>query len=202
MKVTGWKGWISATSHKHKENLSIVDYMPPIMSSINEPANIQELIRISQKATEEVGQSFVFLTFDLPVAKKAYDIIWQKPCLYKNVIIHLGVFHTMMSYLAAQGKIMKGSCFEEIVIEAGLCANGSLEKALSGKHYNRSMRMHTHMLEALERLLFTEFVQNTQCTRLVENLKLTAKPIENDANHNEMLRVIESDDFLLLFFRI
>ena len=65
----------------------------------------------------------------------------------------------MMSYLAAQGKIMKGSDFEEIVIEAGLCASGSLDKALSGKHYNRSMRMHTHMLEALERLLFKEFVQ-------------------------------------------
>jgi len=133
----------------------------------------------------------------MEIAKKAYDIIWQQPCLYKNVIIHLGVFHTMMSYLAAQGK--KGSGFEEIVIEAGLCANGSLEKALSGKHYNRAMRMHTHMLEAPERLLFSEFVQNTQCTRLVENLNLTAKPIESDANYNEMLRVLESDDFLLLF---
>ena len=94
---------------------------------------------------------------------------------------------------------MKGSGFEEIVIEAGLCASGSLEKALCGKHYNRSMRMHTHMLEALERLLFKEFVQNTRSNKLVENMKSTARNLENDTNHNDVNEVMSSDDFHQLF---
>ena len=77
------------------------------------------------------------MTFDLAVAKKAYALVWQHPDTYKNVFIHLGVFHTMLSYLGALGKVMRGSGFEEVVIEAGLCATGLLEKVLIGKHYNR-----------------------------------------------------------------
>ena len=47
-----------------------------------------------------------------------------------------------MSCLSAIGKLMKGSGFEEIVIEAGLCASGSLDSVLKGRHYNRAIRIH------------------------------------------------------------
>ena len=62
----------------------------------------------------------------------------------------------MLSF-GALGKHIKGSCFEEIVIEAGVCASGSLQKVMSGKHYNRALRAHKLVLEALERLLFEVF---------------------------------------------
>ena len=52
---------------------------------------------------------------------------------------------------------MQGSGFEDIVIEAGICASGSLKKVMSGKHYNRALRVHKLMLEGLERLLFQVF---------------------------------------------
>lgn len=55
------------------------------------------------------------------------------------------------------GKEIVGSGFEEIVIESGVCASGSLAKVVSGKHYNRAMRVHKLVLEALERLLFESF---------------------------------------------
>ena len=45
---------------------------------------------------------------------------------------------------------MKGSGFEDIVIEAGVCASGYLQKVMSGKHYNRALRVHKMVLEALE----------------------------------------------------
>ena len=47
---------------------------------------------------------------------------------FGNVIIKIGVFHTICSPFGALGKHMKGSGFEEIVVEAGVCASGSLQK--------------------------------------------------------------------------
>ena len=110
---------------------SVVDYMAPINASINENSTIQAVIQISQKATREVEQEYTFATFDLAVAKKAYALIWHDAERYKNVVIHSGVFHTVLSYLGALGKLMKGSGFEDIITEAGLCASGSLDKMMN-----------------------------------------------------------------------
>ena len=52
---------------------------------------------------------------------------------------------------------MKGSGLSEIVIEEGVCASMSLEKVISGKHFNRALRVHKVTLEALERLLLAKF---------------------------------------------
>ena len=56
---------------------------------------------------------------------------------------------------------MKGSGFDEIVIDGGLCASGPLDSVLKGRHYNRAMRIHACMEEALEILLFISFAQTS-----------------------------------------
>ena len=66
---------------------------------------------------------------------------------------------------------MRGSGFEHISIEAGICASGSMEGVLTGKHFNRSMRIHSIMLEAMERLLFETFEQNQSNKRVLEKAK-------------------------------
>ena len=91
--------------------------------------------------------------------RSLYDITWQKTEQFSNVIVHLGAFHIMCSYMGALGKIMTGSGFEDIVIESGVCASGSVEKVMSGKHYNRAMKVHQHMADAIERLLLHVFCE-------------------------------------------
>ena len=56
------------------------------------------------------------------------------------------------------GKVLEGSGFEEIVLESGLCASGSLNGVMSGKHYNRALNVHRVYLEAMERLLMKPFL--------------------------------------------
>ena len=50
----------------------------------------------------------------------------------------------------------------DILIESGICASGSVEKVLSGKHYNRALRVHQHMSDAVERMLLHEFCQSNK----------------------------------------
>jgi len=76
-----------------------------------------------------------------------------------TVVVHIGAFHTMCAYMGALGHMMSGTGFKEILIEADVCASGSIEKVLSGKHFNRAVRVHQRMLEAVEQFLWEEFQQ-------------------------------------------
>ena len=60
--------------------------------------------------------------------------------------------------MEALGKMMTGSGFDEIFIEDGVCASGSIGKVMSGKHLNRALRIYQHMLDALGRNSLDEFV--------------------------------------------
>jgi len=54
-----------------------------------------------------------------------------------------------------------GSGFEDVVIESGICSSGSIAQVLSGKHYNRAVRVHQLMMIAVDQLLMEHFVQCT-----------------------------------------
>ena len=104
-----------------------------------------------------------------------------------------------MSYLSAIDKVTKGSGFEEIVIEAKLCASGSLDNVLKGRHYNRTMRIHAWMLEALERLLFISFAQTSCLNQLITELTSEVKTLETNVHHAEFDNVVNSENFNILF---
>ena len=184
------------TSDNTEETKSTVAYMAPLNASINDNATVQQVLQISQQACREVGQSITLVTFDLAVAKKAYNIIWQQSEIYRDVFVHLGVFHTILSYLGAIGKLMRGSGFEDIVTESGICASGSMEGVLTGKHYNRAIRVHSVVMEALERLLFRSFTQRTEISKLVGDAKEAIKRLSPESG--EYTDIMTSDSFIEL----
>jgi len=53
---------------------------------------------------------------------------------------------------------MTGSGLEEIVLESGICSSGSIDQVLSGKHYNRALRVHQLMAVVLDELLLDKFM--------------------------------------------
>ena len=73
--IPGWNGWLSKMSDCNKHS-SIVDYMEPLSQHIPQNSTVQEVLKLSQKASREVGQQFTFVTFDLAVAKMAYSLVW------------------------------------------------------------------------------------------------------------------------------
>ena len=146
--------------------------MAPVNSPITENAAIQHIIELSQAASREMQPQYTVLTFDLGVAKKAYEILWQNPNIFSDVLVKMGVFHITCSYFGALGKRLCCSGFEEILVESGICASGSINKVMSGKHYNRAMRVHKLTLEELERLLLEKFeeVHGLDCASEVKDV--------------------------------
>ena len=107
--------------------------MAPVLHPITDYATVQHCLVTSMLATEKVHQEYTFVTMDLAAAKIAYDVQWDKPEKYAKLVIHLGAFHTMCSYMGSIGKMMTGSGFEDVLIESGLYASGSIDKVMSGK---------------------------------------------------------------------
>ena len=183
--VPDWAGWVSKTCCTgDKITQSKIGYMAPILYPITDPATVQQCINTSMEVSRKLNQEYTFITMDLAAAKLAYNIIWDDHERYSKVIMHLGAFHTTCSYLGAIGKMMNGSGFEDIVLESGLCASGSIEQVLSGKHYNRSMRVHQRMLVALEQLIFEAFIDKVHDGKLSNFVdKTDLQILENLANH-------------------
>ena len=156
-QVPAFAGFISKTGQSPKK-LTTIDYYPMINEPITEYKVVKEILDRCARATEEVGQKYTVITFDLGVIMKAMPIIWNKPNGYRGHIILIGAFHTIMNYLNMIGHKMAGSGDSEIIIEANLVTTGCLKGVLSGKSYAKSLRCLKVVSECFERLLFSTFI--------------------------------------------
>ena len=87
------------------------------------------------------GQEYAFVTFDLAVAKMVYALVLQYTEKFNNDFVRMNVFHTICSLFGTLGKMMKDSGIAEKIIESDNCASGSLDRVMSGKHFNRALRV-------------------------------------------------------------
>jgi len=169
--VPQWSGWISKLTVQAESAQSVIGYMEPILYPITDLATIQECLVTSQRASTLLGQSITLVTMDLGAARLAFDVQSNDSKRFSDVIINLGAFHTMCSYMGAVGKMMCGSGFEDILIESGVCASGSINQVISGKHYNRAMNCHQVMNDSPERMLLEQFF-NTSTAFSNEQIEL------------------------------
>ena len=65
----------------------------------------------------------------------------------------MGGFHLLMMLLSVIGTRFGNAGLRELVIESDAEAEGSIERVLNGKNYNRSLRLHKIFYEALMILL-------------------------------------------------
>ena len=70
----------------------------------------------------------------------------------------MGAFHTLCNALSILGKRFRDAGLKDICVEAGIVAEGSVNGVLVGKHYNRAVRVHKYIYEALMRLAWEEFM--------------------------------------------
>lgn len=158
-------GFISSTGITPARK-STIDYFTPINQPITDYSTVQELLRRSEVATAEVaggegGQQYVINTFDLGVCMKALPLLWSDPDKYKQHIVLIGQFHTLMNYMGRlTGHKCRGSGYSEILLEAQLVTSGCLKSVLSGKAYSKALFCLKTVCEAMERLLMDQFVKD------------------------------------------
>ena len=65
----------------------------------------------------------------------------------------MGVFHTECTLLSIIWKRFQDAGLRDVFIESGVIAEGSVTAVLEGRRYNRAVRFHKLMYEALHKNL-------------------------------------------------
>ena len=110
------------------------------------------------KITNETGQDYAVVTYDLQVALKAYSIQAIETPLFDKLLIMLGNFHIKLAFYGAIGTLIKESGIEFILTEADILAEGSIMGFIKRKFYNRCTRIHELLSNVLGQKLYTCFL--------------------------------------------
>ncbi len=95
---------------------------------------------------------------DQALYAKAFEITWKRKENFPNVLLRMGTFHTICNALSILGKRFGDAGLKDVCLEAGLVAEGYIKGDIDGKHYNRAIRVHKYIYEALMRLAWRGFI--------------------------------------------
>ena len=156
--VPGWSGF-NAILFPEMAYESNIGYCPVIDGNSTEYSTIYTVLKHAQKLTSALGQQDTVVTFDLLIYMKAKQIQWRYPEEFAYVIIRMGGFHIALNYLGLIGKKYLDSGLDDLVTESGVHAAGTTAALMKGKSYNRGVRAHKLVSEAMIRLMWSAFVE-------------------------------------------
>lgn len=125
------------------------------------------LVTTSQIVLKESMKTCI-ITFDQPLYIKARDIVETKIFDQILMIMRLGDFHLLMSFLGCIGEIMGGFGLKDVLCL--IFAEGSVDKILNGHSYARAVQTHIILQQALSLLIFEELKNDSvEFKKLIEN---------------------------------
>ena len=168
---------------------SVVGYCPMLNYRSTDPSTIYTVMDYIQTVTNKLGQPYTVLTFDLALYKIAKEVQWARPIEFEHTYIKMGGFHIMVNYLSALGSMHESSGLRQLLIEAGLYSNVTVNQIFDGKHYNRAVRTQKLLYEVLYRKKLQSVVEWMKRTEQADPLLLVS---ETDASETDALEALKS----------
>ena len=94
----------------------------------------------------------------------------------------------VMSYLSMGGKRFSMSGLEDVIAEPGVVALGSINGVMSGKMYNRAVRVYKIMSEAFQRCRLDSFVESMPGDQRENFTNLGEKMLKEFPSHGHSLK--------------
>ncbi|CAB3976667.1 Hypothetical predicted protein [Paramuricea clavata] len=185
----GFQALISTSVEKSKPYYFMI-YPDPRKKAV-----LNDVLVKANKAIQRKNMPFAVVVGDQPVYTLLVEIKSEHPEKFEKIIPFLGPFHIQGSMIYAIYKRHKGSEIADVLVAAGVIAEGSVDQALRGKHYKRALRCLMLMYESFMHLLLNQFHEESQLeastmTRLAilrdpkansqDSLATAQKELEND----------------------
>jgi hypothetical protein len=129
-----------------------VGYLPTINAPATQMSTVNEVLNQAVSIMESLQLTQVVCVFDQALYAKALEILWKHLDIFKDIIIRMGVFHTICNLLATIDKRFQDARLRDLCVESGVIAEGSIAGVMEGHKYNRAVRLHKLVYEALLRL--------------------------------------------------
>ena len=148
-----WSGFMQRNlsgNHPGKANFC---FLPIInLNSSDESCIFSTLVFIENQA-KILNIPTACVTFDQPLYIKAFEIVEAKKM---NIMLRLGGFQMLMSFLGGIGTVMKGSGLQEAM--ETIYAGNPVNHMMDGKAYARAVRCHLIIDAVLHEILLKKFI--------------------------------------------
>ena len=131
-----WSGFMTDISVGAYPGKSVINFLPIIDLNPTDMTCIYSTLRFVLDQSAKLHIETPVLTFDQPLWLKATEIINAK-CM--PIVLILGGFHLMMSYLGSLGGLMNGAGLKEVLHT--IYGVNAVEHVLSGKAVSRALRV-------------------------------------------------------------
>ena len=185
--IPGWTSFNIKVRNRVVVVESTISYSDTIDSPATDLKTAYEVLSRGCEIKNRLQLSAFVCVFDQAFYAKAMEVYWKHKELFKGIVIIMGGFHLLLMLLGVIGSRFGDAGLREIAVQSDVVAEGSVDKSLNGKQYNRAVRLHKCVYEALMRLLSKEFESSVQSLPILnlEQLKL-------ELNQEEFERVLSS----------
>ena len=135
-----------------------VEYFPIISGTSTDYNTVYTSMKQVQQMMSSLGQEYRVVTFDIAIYMRAKEIQWRHPEEFDDTVIRMGGFHIALDYLTVIGKMFKDSGLLDLIIESDIYGCSTSSHLLKGtcRTYNREVRCHKLVMEALSRIQYQE----------------------------------------------
>ena len=152
------------------------------------------------KIKEKLNLKLIVCVFAQAIYCKAMEIKWKEPEKFAPCVIMLGIFHTIMMYLGIIGKRFRDAGLRDLLVQSEVIAEGSVDRALSGKMYNQSVRyvkiLHEAFSEILLDMLHNNLEQDDEQKTKLESINIAIQEMNNSMSQEKMKNLMLPDEFV------
>ena len=156
--VPSWTGFNILVRNDQEVTKDNVGYLPTINAPATNMSTVYQILLKSLQIKETLKLHSMVVVFDQALYAKAAEIKWKHRAQFNDLVLRMGVFHTICTFLSVIGKRFQDAGLRDVIIESGVIAEGSTSGVLEGRAYNRAIRFHKLMFEALNRLAWIGFI--------------------------------------------
>ena len=140
--IPGWTGFNVKVASNEVITAGNISYLDTIDAPTLDLKTAFEVLCRACEIRDRLGLKAVACVFDQSFCAKAMEVFWKNKEIFRNLVIMMGGFHLLMMLLGIIGNRFGDAGFIELAVESDVVAGGSVEKVLTGKNYNRVVRMH------------------------------------------------------------
>eukprot|EP00058_Branchiostoma_floridae_P019404 XP_002604894.1 hypothetical protein BRAFLDRAFT_77273 [Branchiostoma floridae] len=195
--ISSWTGF----NIKSRSDVPVIRdnvcYLPTINAPATQMSTVYEILRQSLIIKDQLQLKKIVCVFDQAIYAKATEVMWKHKDIFKPIVIRMGSFHTCCTLLAIIGKRFQDVGLRDLAIESGVVAEGSVSGVMDGRRYNRAVRLHKLVYEALLRLVWSGFLSwmrqnhSEDVTDLDEAIK-TIGTLSDDVSQQALQGILQS----------
>ena len=193
--IPSWTGFFK----KIRDNIVVIQSTIGYLDTLDSPATdlktAYEVLCRGLEIKDRLQLKAVACVFDQAFYAKAMEVIWKQKEQFEGLVVMMGGFHLLMTLLAIIGSRFGDAGLRDVAVHSEVIAEGSIDSVLNGKHYNRGVRLHKIMYEAITKLLLDEFETSLfeNSSELPSERKMQLEQVKLNLCQEDIEQVLESE---------